>query len=286
MNSKGCPDEDNPITILPVVEAVAEVTQVVGKELDAEEAKPEQAATDRYDQKDRKTAWLNAGCCCLFLFLVLTASGVTIGVILRKSSSNDDNNATVTDVVPPATDSSSVPSNSVVLVGEKAVSDFPIPIHYALVEAPKKLPFEVHGSFKATSDQQPDHPGILSHETNCKSHETCEGFKIFLTPEGYLRLNVAQYTSYYNVAWSHQTNLHDGEWHSFVARVSEQTISVEVDGVMGEPVGTTDERGVQEQKKFGRVIHSSPYVVGDDPDEWDERIFVGEIRNVFIVEEQ
>jgi hypothetical protein len=165
------------------------------------------------------------------------------------------------------------------------LSNFPVVVPYVNVSAPAGLPFEVHGAFRTR--RCPHHACIMQHVGN-KEHPTFEGFKIYITPAKELLLIVAQATSYYTSARSAQSGINDGAWHEFVCRITKDTISVVVDGIRGEPVSTSDRRGVQQEpKEFGRVVHKGPYVIGSEGvihDGSGDRVFVGDLKNIALLD--
>lgn len=241
-----------------------------------------------------RVSW-KAICLIGAIALMVLAGASVAAVLVPSTSSTDDDGSSPTRPNETNDDGSSskqpnrtsddentdIANNRVVLVGEPIVN-FPIVIPYANVQAPTQLPFQVQGEFLANPDA-PIHTGIVDHEMNCQTHATCEGFKIYLGSEDDLRIIVAQVSSFYTSAGSKQTGLKDGSWHKFVCTVSEDLISVQVDGIDGIPMGTSDERAVQNPKKFGRVIHSGPYLIGDDPGQFNDRRFKGQLRDIVIV---
>ena len=282
-------DDPNKATLQPQLVPVATAVAASVAQPSAPVEKGESPSTHNNMRIDccgcplpRRILWLLGGIIAGIIVAGATAAAVGGGSGASASVSPVDSGS-----VPSSGSTSIDPLNndtSVVLVGNEAVSEFPIAIPYTAVQAPTTLPFQVHGSFRADRDS-PGYSGIVGHMANCDVHATCEGFKIYLSPEGQLRIIVSQTTSFYNAAKSNQLDLNDGNWHTFVCFVSAESIQVQVDGIGGALLATTDERGVQNPKVFGRVVHAGAYIIGDDPGQWDYRRFKGEIRDLAIVQD-
>jgi hypothetical protein len=103
--------------------------------------------------------------------------------------------------------------------------------------------------FRSCSQQSP-HAGLVSHITH--GHLSASGFDIGLPSSTQVRLNVSQFTSFYNMAIVHVPWC-DGEWHFVAALMCDEYVQLFVDDQQSERVRVSHERGRQQQERFGRI---------------------------------
>jgi len=174
------------------------------------------------------------------------------------------------------------------ILDSAGASSFPYSVPYTSILGPKTLPFKVQGEFR-TNGPVDGIVGIVYHVIRNDDHPTFSGWKVVLKNLAngdsgpVLQFHVSQHTSYYESAESMQSDLDDGNWHSFEAIATATIIQVIVDGIQGPLTRPSDERGVQTVKEFGRIENAADYVIGQDPcctHYGEQRKLSGEIRNV------
>ena len=125
------------------------------------------------------------------------------------------------------------------ILDSAGASSFPYSVPYTSILGPKTLPFKVQGEFR-TNGPVDGIVGIVYHVIRNDDHPTFSGWKVVLknladgSSGPVLHFHVSQHTSYYESAESMQSDLDDGNWHSFEAIATATTIQVIVDGIQGQ----------------------------------------------------